>query len=126
MSAPFNPEIASLWRTAEQLDKEIAEIRARLNRLNKIVRANICQAVWQSIALFIGLGMTVAGGLAYQTSVLNNRFEQIEKRWEESDKRFAASSESAEKNLTTLIEESETNEAHPVDNLKQQVRPRRK
>lgn len=75
MSATSNPEIAALWKKVEQLDKEIAEVRAILNRLIKTVRSNIRQAVWQSIALFISVCLTMAGGLAYQTSVLNNRFE---------------------------------------------------
>ncbi|MEK6407656.1 MAG: hypothetical protein AABN34_11890, partial [Acidobacteriota bacterium] len=119
-------EIAALWKKVEQLDKEIAEIRASLNRLNKIVRANIRQAVWQSIALFTSLCITVAGGLAYQTSVLNNRFEQMEKGWEESDKKFAERSRLSEENLKTYLEQSEKNRTTLSDNLKQEVRAQRK
>lgn len=126
MSATSNPEIAALWKKVEQLDKEIAEIRASLNRLNKIVRANIRHAVWQSITLFISLCITVAGGLAYQTSVLNNRFEEIEKRWKEADEKFAARSEQSEKNLKTYLEQSEKNRSTLSDNLKQEVRAQRK
>ena len=55
MSVTSNPEVAALWKEVEQLGKEIAELRGSLNRLNKIVRANIRQAVWQSIALFISI-----------------------------------------------------------------------
>lgn len=109
MSTTLNPEIAALWKKVEQLDKEIAEIRASLNRLNEIVRANVRQAVWQSIALFISLCVAVAGGLAYQTRVLNDRFKQIETRWKESDEKFAARSELSEKNLNTRIEQSKKN-----------------
>ena len=80
MSTTLNPEIAALRKTVEQHDKLIAETRASLERLNKIIRASIRNAVWQSIALFISLSITIAAGLAYQTIVLNNRFEQLEKR----------------------------------------------
>jgi peptidoglycan hydrolase CwlO-like protein len=126
MSATSNPEIAALWKKVEQLDKEIAEIRASLNRLNKIVRANIRQAVWQSIALVISILIATVGGLAYQTSVLDKRFEQIEKRWKESDEKFAARSELSEKNLNTHIEQSEKNIISRFEDLKQEVRARRK
>jgi hypothetical protein len=126
MNTTSNPEIAALWNALEQIEKGIAEIRASLNRLNKIVRANIRQAVWQSIALFISLCVTIVGGLAYQTSVLNNRFEQIEKGWEESDKRFAERSKLSEENLKTYLEQSERNRTARFGNLKQEVRARRK
>ncbi|MEK6407652.1 MAG: hypothetical protein AABN34_11870 [Acidobacteriota bacterium] len=126
MSATSNPEIAELWKKVEQLDKEIAEVRATLNRLIKTVRANIRQAVWQSIALFISVCITMAGGLAYQTSVLNSRFAQMEKGWAESDKRFAERSRLSEENLKTYLEESEKNRTTPSNNLKPKVRPRRK
>jgi hypothetical protein len=94
----------ALWEKVEQHDQEIAEIRASINRLNKIVRANIRQAFWQSIALFISLCMAVAGGLAYQTSVLNKRFAQMEKDWQESEKKFAERSKLSEENLKTYLE----------------------
>ena len=126
MSATSNPEIAALWKTVEQLDKEIAEIRASLNRLNKIVRANIRQAVWQSVALVISIFIATVGGLAYQTSVLDKRFEQIEKRWKESDEKFAARSKLSEENLKTYLEQSERNRTAPSDDLKREVRARRK
>jgi hypothetical protein len=126
MSATSNPEIAALWKEVEQLAKEIAEVRATLNRLIKTVRSNIRQAVWQSIALFISLCITVAGGLAYQTSVLNRRFAQMEKGWEESDKRFAERSKLSEENLKTYLEQSERNRTARFGNLKQEVRARRK
>jgi hypothetical protein len=126
MSATSNPEIAALWKKVEQLDKEIAEIRASLNRLIKIVRANIRQAVWQSIALFISVCMAVAGGLAYQTSVFNKRFAQMEKGWQESDKKFAERSKLSEEDLKTYLEQSEKNRTTLSDNLKPKVRDRRK
>jgi peptidoglycan hydrolase CwlO-like protein len=126
MSATSNPEIAALWGKVEQLDKEIAEIRGSLNQLNKIVRATVRQAVWRSIALVISICMAIVGGLAYQTSVLNNRFEQIEKRWKESDEKFAARSELSEENLNTHIEQSEKNIISRFEDLKQEVRAQRK
>jgi uncharacterized protein YabN with tetrapyrrole methylase and pyrophosphatase domain len=115
MSTNSNPEITALWEKFEHLDKEIAEIRATLNRLTKIVRANIRQAVWQSIALGISIFIATVCALAYQTSVLNKRFEQIEKHWKESGERFAERSALSEKNIIARFED-----------LKQEVRAQRK
>ena len=102
------------------------EIRGSLNQLNEIVRATARQAVWQSIALVISLCMTIAGRLAYQTRVLDNRFEQIEERWGESEKKFAARSELSEKNLNTHTEQSEKNMTVRFEDPKQEVRAQRK
>ena len=126
MSGTSDPEIAELWKKVEGIGKEIAELRASLNRLNKIVRANIRQAVWQSISLFISLCIAVAGGLAFQTSVLNNRFKQMEKGWEESDRKFAEHSKLSEDNLKTYLEQSERDRSARYGNLKQSVPARRK
>ena len=70
--------------------------------------------------------MAIVVGLAYQTSVLNNRFEQIEKGWEESDKKFAERSKLSEENLKTHLEQSERNRTARFGNLKQEVRAQRK
>ena len=126
MPTTSDPEIAALWETLEQHDKEIAEFRGSLNRLNRIVRASLRQAVWQSIALAISIGIAMVSGLAYQTRVLNNRFDQIEKSWQESDKRFAERSELSERNFHTYIEQSEKNWTARMDDLKQKVPVRRK
>jgi hypothetical protein len=126
MSTTLNPEIAALWQKVEQLDKEIAEIRASLDRLNKIVRANIRHAVWQSIALVTSILIATVGGLAYQTSVLNSRFEKIERRWKESEVKFAARGEMAEKDLQTFLNQSERNRTAASGDLKQEIRARRK
>jgi peptidoglycan hydrolase CwlO-like protein len=122
MSATSNPEIAALWKKVEQLDKEIAEIRASVDRLSKIVRGNLHQAVWQSVALVISICIAVVGGLAYQTSVLNKRFEQIEKRWKESDEKFAERSELSAKTLNTHVEQSKKKITARFEDLKQEVR----
>jgi hypothetical protein len=70
--------------------------------------------------------MAVAGGLACQTSVLNKRFAQMEKGWQESDRKFAERSKLSEENVKTYLEQSEKNRTTPSDNLKPKVRVRRK
>ena len=126
MSTTVNPEIAALRDKIEEHGKQLAEIQASLNRLIKTVRASVHQAIWQAIALFISLCITIASGLAYQTSVLNYRFEQIERRWKESDKKLAERSKLSEDNLKTYLEQSERNIIARFEDLKQEVRAQRK
>ena len=122
MSTTFNPEIADLRQKVEGCVKELAEMRGTVNQLNKIVSASVRQSIWQLIALLVSLCVTIAGGLAYQGSVMDKRYEQIEKRFEQSDKNFGGRFEQLEKR----IEQSDKNMAARFEDLKQEVRAQRK
>jgi F0F1-type ATP synthase membrane subunit b/b' len=122
MSTTFNPEIAALRKEVEGYGKELAEMRGTVNQLNKIVSASVRQSIWQLIALLVGLCVTIAGGLAYQGSVMDKRYEQIEKRFEQSDKTFGNRFDQLEKR----IEQSEKNITARFEDLKQEVRAQRK
>lgn len=122
MSTTLNPEIAELRQKVEGCVKELAEMRGTVNQLNKIVSASVRQSIWQLIALLVSLCVTIAGGLAYQGSMIDKRFEQIEKRFEQSDKNFGDRFEQLEKR----IEQSDKNMAARFEDLKQEVRAQRK
>jgi hypothetical protein len=115
MSTTFNPEIAALREKVEEHARELAEMRGTVNQLNKIVSASVRQSIWQLIALLVSLCVTIAGGLAYQGSMIDKRFEQIEKRIEQSDRNMSSRFEDLEKTMTTRFED-----------LKQEVRARYK
>ena len=104
-------------------------MRGTVNQLTKIVSASSRQSIWQLIALLVSLCVTIAGGLAYQGSMLDRRIEQIEKRFEHIEKRF----EQSDKNfgdrfeqLEKRIEQSEKNITARFEDLKQEVRAQRK
>ena len=133
MSTTFNPEIAALRDKVEEHTKELAEMRGNLHQLDKIIGATVRQSIWQLIALIVTLLVAVGGGLAYQTSVIDQRFEQIEKRFELSDKnhsdRFEQIErriEQSEKNMTGRFEDFEKNMTARFEDLKQEVRAQRK
>ena len=133
MSTTFNPEIAALRDKVEEHTKELAEMRGNLHQLDKIIGATVRQSIWQLIALIVTLLVAVGGGLAHQTSVIDKRFEQIEKRFELSDKnhsdRFEQIEkriEQSEKNITARFEDFEENMSARFEDLKQEVRARRK
>jgi F0F1-type ATP synthase membrane subunit b/b' len=129
MSTTFNPEVAALRKEVGEYGKELAEMRGTVNQLNKIVSASVRQSIWQLIAVLVSLCVTIAGGLAYQGSVMDKRYEQIEKRFEQIEKRF----EQSDKNfgdrfeqLEKRIEQSDKNMAARFEDLKQEVRAQRK
>ena len=122
MSTTLNPEIAALRDKVEEHGKELAEMWGTVNQLNKIVSASVRQSVWQLIALIVSLCVTIAGGLAYQGSMIDTRFEQLEKRFEQSDKNFEYRFEELERR----IEQIEKNLTARFEDLKQEVRAQRK
>jgi len=101
MSATVNPEIAALREKVEAQGKEISELRGSLQQLDKIVSATTRQSIWQLIALIVSLCVAIAGGLAYQTSMIDKRIEQIEKRIELSEKNITARFEDLKQEVRT-------------------------
>jgi len=97
MSTTFNPEIAALRDKVEEHSKELAEMRGNLHQLDKIIGATVRQSIWQLIAVIVTLLVAIAGGLAYQTSAIDKRIEQMEKssntRFEMIEKRIEQSEE---------------------------------
>jgi F0F1-type ATP synthase membrane subunit b/b' len=126
MSTTVNPEIAALRDKVEEHGKELAEMRGSVHQLDKIIGATVRQSIWQLIALIVSLCLAIAGGLAYQTNVIDKRFEQIEKRIEQSEKNISARFEQSEKNISARFEDFEKNITARFEDLKQEVRAQRK
>ena len=122
MSTTVNPEIAALRDKIEEHGKELAEMRGSVQQLDKIIGATVRQSIWQLIALVVSLCLAIAGGLAYQTSMIDKRFEQIEKRFEQVENRI----EQSEKNINARFEQSEKNIIARFEDLKQEVVAQRK
>jgi len=122
MSTTVNPEIAALRDKVEEHGKQLAEMRGSVHQLSKIIGATVRQSIWQLIALIVSLCLAIAGGLAYQTNVIDRRFEQIEKRFEQVERRI----ELSEKNINARLEQSEKNINARFEDLKQEVRAQRK
>src|SRR5438552_13709550 len=136
MSTTFNPEIAALRDKVEEHTKELAEMRGNLHQLDKIIGATVRQSIWQLIAVIVTLLVAIAGGLAYQTSAIdkrieqmerssNTRFEMIEKRIDESARNMTSRFEDLEKNMTSRFEDLEKNMGARFEDLKQEVRARK-
>jgi len=86
MSTAISPEFVALREKVEAQSIEIAELRGNVRQLYKIVGATTRQSIWQLIVLVVSLCGAIVGGLAYQTTMIDKRIEQIEKRIELSEK----------------------------------------
>ncbi|HWO02416.1 MAG TPA: hypothetical protein VNS63_24435 [Blastocatellia bacterium] len=122
MNTTVNPEIAALRDKVEEHGRELAEMRGSVHQLDKIIGATVRQSIWQLIGLIVSLCLAIAGGLAYQTNVIDKRFEQIENRIEQSEKNMSARFEQIE----NRIEQSEKHMTARFEDLKQEVRAQRK
>ena len=82
---PFNPEVVTLRERSDAQykeimiqGKEISELRGNIQQLDKIVSASTRQSIWQMIAMIVTLSGSVIGAIAYQTHLIDKRFEQID------------------------------------------------
>ena len=126
MSTTLNPEIADLREKVDGCVKELAEMRGTVNQLNSIVSNSVRQSIWQLIALLVTLFMAIAGGLAYLTTSIDKRIEQMERssnaRLEMLEKRI----DQSDRNMTGRLEDLEKNITARFEDLKQEVRAQRK
>ena len=126
MSTTLNPEIAALREKIQAQGVELAEIRGSVHQLDKIIGATVRQSIWQLIALLVTLFVAIAGGLAYLTTSIDKRIEQMERssntRFEMLEKQI----EQSERNMTGRLEDLEKNITARFEDLKQEVRAQRK
>lgn len=90
MSTAINLEIGVLRERIEAQSREIAELRGNIQQLGKIISTTTRQSIWQLIALVVSLCSALVGGLAYQTTMIDKRIEQTEKRIELSERNITA------------------------------------
>jgi hypothetical protein len=126
MSTTLNPEIAALREKVEAQRMELAEIRGSVHQLDKIIGATVRQSIWQLIALIVTLLLAISGGLAYQTTAIDKRIEQLDRssntRFETIEKRI----EQSEKTMTGRFGDFEKNVTARFEDLRQEVRTQRK
>ncbi|MGH9835396.1 MAG: hypothetical protein ACREBD_27920 [Blastocatellia bacterium] len=111
MNTTLDPEFTMLREKVERQGREIAELRATVQQLDRTASDTSRQTIWQfvifTVTMVIAVTGSIVGASAYQTEALrremNVRFEAMEKRVEQT-----------EKNLTDRFED-----------LKQEVRASR-
>jgi hypothetical protein len=111
MNGTINPEIVELRqqldtqaKTLETQGKEIAEIRGNVHQIDKLVSSINRQSTLQIAAIVISLCLTIAGGLYFQTTTLEKRFDQIERRMDVMERWM----DRIERNLDELNKELRT------------------
>ena len=126
MSTTLNPDMAALRDKVDEHSKELAEMRGRLHQLDNIIGATVRQSVWQLIVLVVTLMVAIGGGLAYLTSSIDKRIEQMERssntRFDLIERRIGQS----EKTITARFEDLGKNMTARFEDLKQEVRAQHK
>jgi hypothetical protein len=124
-----NQEIVALREKVEAQAKEIStqsreisELRGNVQQIDKIVSATTRQSIWQLIVLVVSLCGAIVGGLAYQTTTIDKRIEQLER----SQNQRADAIEKRIELVEKRIEQSEKNIIARFEDLKQEVRAQRK
>lgn len=77
--AMIEPEISELRSKGEAQAREVSELRGSFQQLDKTVNAASRQTIWQFIALLATLFIAIAGGLVYQTNMIDRRMELLER-----------------------------------------------
>ena len=126
MSASISPEFIALREKVEAQSLEIAEMRGSLRQINQIVSATTRQSIWQLIALVVSLCGAIIAGLAYQTTMIEKRIEQLERSQNQRADAIEKRIEQSEKNINARFEQSEKNITARFEDLKQEVRAQRK
>ena len=93
-----NPEITELRQKYELLNERIARVEGRTSDVAK-------QTIWQFVIFMVGVAGLVIGLVNYQNSVLEKRFDEINKRIEQGNKDLSARLERVERNLDELNKE---------------------
>ena len=108
MSAMINPDLVSVKQQLDAQGKEIAELRGSVTQMEKYLISVNRQSTLQIAAIVISLCLTMAGGLYYQTTAMDRRIEQMERRFDERISGVEKRLERVERNLDELNKELRT------------------
>jgi len=78
----INPRLTDLEEKSKNLRERIIALEAKHEELSRKVTRFASQIIWQSISFAVIMIVTVLGAMSYQTSILDKRIDQIEKRLE--------------------------------------------
>jgi tetrahydromethanopterin S-methyltransferase subunit G len=96
--AMVNPELIELREKYDQLSERVARVEGRTSDVTK-------QTIWQFVIFMVGIAGLVIGLVNYQNSVLEKRFDEINKRIEQGNSDLGARLERVERNLDDLNKE---------------------
>lgn len=114
----LNPQLRELERKQQELQTTVAYMRGELDEVKRLAGGTVRQTIWQFVIFTVTMGAILLGGIRYQTEALrsefNLRFEKVDLRFEEMEKRLDQRMVLMEKNILARFED-----------LKQEVRARR-
>lgn len=115
----INPQLKELEQKHEELKNSVAQMRGELNELKRTSSDTTKQTIWQFIIFTITMAGVVFAGLKYQGDTLR---KEMDIRFDAQRREMNARFESVEHQ----IRQSEENVLARFEDLKQEVRAKRK
>jgi predicted nucleic acid-binding Zn-ribbon protein len=100
-----NPELLHLREKQELLQSKLELLSERVSRTEGRVTDATKQTIWQFVIFMVGVASLIIGLVNYQNSVLEKRFDQIDKRLEQMQKDTNSRLDRVERNLDELNKE---------------------
>lgn len=117
-----NPEIIQLREKYEMLQSKYELLSERVSRTEGRVSDATKQTIWQFVIFMVGVAGLIIGLVNYQNSILEKRFDQMEKRLEQMQKDTDSRLEQMQKDTNSRLERVERN----LDELNKELRNRGK
>ncbi|MEP7336930.1 MAG: hypothetical protein ABI977_04245 [Acidobacteriota bacterium] len=100
-----NPEIIQLREKYEALQSKYEILSERVSRNEGRITDSTKQTIWQFVIFMLGVAGLIIGLVNYQNSVLEKRFDELNRRIEEGRKDLSTRQERIEGNLDDLNKE---------------------
>lgn len=100
-----NPEYIHLREKQDLLESKLGLLSERVSRTEGRIADASKQTIWQFVIFMVGVAGLVIGLVNYQNSVLEKRFDQIDKRLYQMQKDTNSRLDRVERNLDELNKE---------------------
>lgn len=101
----IDPKILKIESENRELRERILVLEARHEELSRKANSYTMQTTWQFIAFAITVVVALLGAGYYQTTVLDKRIDQVEKRLEQRIDQIDKRMDQMEKNMNARFED---------------------
>ena len=101
----IDPRILKIESENRELRERLLVLEAKHEEVSRKANGFVVQTTWQFIAFAITMVVTVLGAVYYQTTTLDKRIEQVEKRLEQRIDQLDSKINSVEKSLNARFED---------------------
>jgi prefoldin subunit 5 len=101
----IDPKILKIEAENRELRERVLVLEAKHEEVSRRANSFTTQTTWQFISFAITMVITVLGAVYYQTTVLDKRLDQVERRLEQRIDQLDGKINSVEKSLNARFED---------------------